>query len=184
MTENLTAYSEHSSETDCPTTQITGFPMEVDADEAATRLAATDTEIVDVSIEDCLYYPYHVATYRVEVDALFNSFDEEIDCGVDLRSGTALLVDDLGAVDVTVPTDAILPAEYDETGDEVMETTRSYITEVAHRRLTIGRSMDLTRLESTRRYRPFHLAICETVDGNEFTYIVDGVSADFHRVYR
>lgn len=189
MTENVAPPPDPAADApdrvaDAPesTVEVTVFRTAVDADEAASRLAASADEMVRASTERRLYYPYHVVAYRVEVDALFNSFDEVIRCGVDLRNDKALLVDGLETTEVSVPADGVLPAEH--AAEEVRRTARSYVTEVAHRRLTIGRSMSLTRLEDSRRYRPFHLVECETADGDELAYIVDGVSGDFHRVYR
>ena len=163
--------------------QLTAFPAQVTADEAASLLASTDDDITHVSAEELLYYPYRIVEFRVQVEALFNSFDQVQTCGVDLCNGKALLVDDdPGSTVTSVPSKQVLPAE--EDGNGVIEIAHSYVVEAVHRRLTIGRSMEVTKQKSYLRYRPFHLVKCQTVNGAQLTYIVDSITSGFHRVYQ
>lgn len=183
MTETPRREPSRAAIAETDPTRLAAFPVRTTADEAASLLASTDGDLVDASATETLYYPYQLSEVRVAADALLNAFERSVLCGVDLRTGKALLVDDdPGSTAASVPAERVLPAERD--GEEAAEIARSYVAEVAHRRLTVGRSAELTELAVFRRYRPFHLVACRTADGGRLTYIVDGVTSDFHRVYR
>lgn len=162
------------------TAEVAMFPKRVEEDDAETLLTTTDNEITQTSVVEILYYPYQIFDVRIQVEALFNSFDEAFSCGVDLRSERALLIDEsLEPTIKSIPTDQVLPVKH----EDVIETARTYLTKVVHRRLTISRSVTLTQQDSYRRYRPFYHTRCLTTDSHHLHYIVDGVTGDFHRIY-
>lgn len=162
------------------TAEVATFPKRLEEDDAETLLTATDNEVAQTSVVEILYYPYQIFDFRIQVEALFNSFDQAFSCGVDLRRERALLIDEsLEPTVKSIPTDQALPIKH----KDVTETARTYLTKVVHRRLTISRSVTLTRQDSYRRYRPFYHTWCQTTDGHHLHYIVDGVTGDFHRIY-
>lgn len=180
MTELTPPGSDDSVRERTETAELTVFPTQIRIEEAESLLAATDDDLVQIAVIETLYYPYQIFDFRVQAEALFNSLDQELVCGVDLCREKALLIDDKPELTVkSVPTDQILPIKH----DDVLETARSYLTTIIHRRLTISRSITLTQQNSYRRYRPFYHTECQTDDGTYLRYIIDGITGAFHRIH-
>lgn len=180
MTELTTQESNKAARKRTEPAELAIFPTQITADEAESLLATTDDDLTRTTVIETLYYPYQIFDFRVQAEALFNSLDQELVCGVDLCREKALLLDeDPESVVKSVPCDRILPIRH----EDVLETARSYLTTIIHRRLTISQSITLAQQNCYRRYRPFYRTECQTKEGVNLQYIVDGITGAFHRVH-
>lgn len=163
-------------------TTVDAFETEVSPADAERRLRESDDAMVAATAERVLYYPYRLFTFDLHAEALLNELDDTVYCAVDLCNGDELFVDDLPTVaERRVETDAVVP-----TGDldaDPEGIARRYLLEMARKHLRVGSAPDLSVAADRRVYRPFHLVECETADGVFLSYIVDGLTGDFHRVY-
>lgn len=164
-------------------TPIVTFPMDVPASDAEDILLDTDDEIATTTATDITYYPYQVYTFDLHADALLNEFSDHVACGVDLCNGQELFLEDPPTTtETSVPRESVVAPNPDSIQDP--ETiARHYLLELARKELRVGSPPDLTLVDDTRVHRPFHIVECETTDNVFLTYIVDGITGDFHRVY-
>lgn len=163
-------------------TTITVFDTDVSSAEAEQTLFETDEAMVEVTADGVVYYPYRVFGFDLHANALLNEFNDRVYCGIDLCNDKELFIDEKPTTtEHVVDEDAIVPPANDVKNPE--RTARQYLFELARKEFRVGSPPDLTVVEVQRIYRPFHVVECKTSDETFLTYIVDGVSSDFHRVY-
>ncbi|WP_101295778.1 hypothetical protein [Halegenticoccus soli] len=161
---------------------IESFPLRVDAAEAARTLVESDERMDRATPHSILYYPYGVFAFEVRAEALLNSFREKVTCAVDLINEKELLVDEQPTPEQrSVPQQNVLSTPHSVA--DVESAARTYLFEVTQQRLKLVRTPTLRALSRALLYRPFHALECTTVSGDEYDYVVDGVSGKFHRIY-
>ncbi len=158
------------------------FDSTVSTADAEQTLLETDEEMIQATTDGYVYYPYHVFGFHLHAKALLDEFEEQVYCGIDLCNDKEMFIDQQPATtEQTVNEDALVPP--DPTLEDPERTARHYLLEIARKEFRVGSPPELTVVEDQRVYRPFHLVECKTTTGTFLTYIVDGVSGDFHRVY-
>lgn len=161
---------------------VTVFDTEVSAATAEQTLLETDKAMVDTTADGLVYYPYRVFGFDLHAEALFDEFNDRVYCGIDLCNGKEMFIEQTPTTTKQVITEeAIVPVDTDIANPK--RTARRYLLELVQRELRVGSPPDLSVVEDRRVYRPFHVVECETGDGMFLTYIVDGVTGSFHRVY-
>lgn len=162
--------------------RITTLPLQVNTTAAQETLRESDEAMERVNVLELLYYPYGIFVFDIHAEALLNSFQDEVVCGIDLVNGKELLIDETLDPDVKpVPDHNVLSAK--KSLEDAKSAARTYLMEVAQQRLKVIRSPTITLQDHQRLYRPFHFLKCNTTDGRQYYYAVDGVTGDFHRVY-
>lgn len=163
-------------------TTVTSFELAVSAADAEETLLRTDEAMTETTADGLVYYPYRVFGFDLHAEALLDEFDDRVYCGIDLCNDKETFIDERPpTTERVVDRDALVPPSDDVEDPE--RTARRYLLEVARKELRVGSPPDLTVVEDRRIHRPFHVVECETEDGTFLTYIVDGVTGDFHRVY-
>lgn len=161
---------------------ITLFERETSAASAERALLETDEEMTAAEATGLVHYPYRVFGIGLRAKALFEEYQDRVYCGVDLCQGKELFIGERPTlVERSIDTDTLISA--DESVVDPERTARQHVLELSRTQLRVGSAPELGVVEDRRVHRPFHVVECETVDGVFLTYIVDGVSGDFHRVY-
>ncbi|WP_129113676.1 hypothetical protein [Halegenticoccus tardaugens] len=161
---------------------IESFPLRVTADDAVQILTESDTDMAAAAPHALLYYPYGIFEFEVQADALLNSFRETVVCAVDLINEKELLVDEQPTPNRrSVPPRNVLSTSHSVV--DVESAARTYLFEITQQRLKLIRTPTLEVRSRTLLYRPFHVLECTTTAGDEYDYVVDGVSGEFHRIY-
>lgn len=161
---------------------VIAFDQAVTAADAEQTLLETDEKMVQATADGCVYYPYRVFGFDLHAKALLDEFEDRIYCGIDLCNDKEMFIDERPVTtEKTVKEDALVPPDPEIEDPE--QTARHYLFEIARKELRVGSPPELTVVEDQRMYRPFHLIECRTATETFLTYIVDGVSGDFHRVY-
>ncbi|ODR83260.1 hypothetical protein BG842_09975 [Haladaptatus sp. W1] len=162
--------------------QVKVFDREISEAEAESILFGTDEEILETTAEHPIYYPYQVFSFDLHAEALLNELDDRVHCGIDLCHGKELFINRLPTLhEKTVETDMLIPPSGSIADPET--AARNYLLELVRKELRSSRPPDFTTVENQRLHRPFHIVECQTTSGDFLTYIVDGVSGDFHRLY-
>jgi hypothetical protein len=162
--------------------QVKVFNWEISEAEAESILFGTDEEILETTAQYPIYYPYQVFSFDLHAKALLNELDDRVHCGIDLCHGKELFINRLPTLhEKAVNTDMIIPPSGSIVDPET--AARNYLLELVRKELRSSRPPDFTTVKNQKLYRPFHVVECQTTSGNFLTYIVDGVSGDFHRLY-
>jgi hypothetical protein len=163
-------------------TTISVFDADVSSSDAVRTLLETDDELVEATTDGVVYYPYRVFGFDLHAEALLDEFDDRVYCGVDLCNDKEMFIDEKPTpTEYVVDGDAVVPPSDDVTDPE--QTARRYLFELARKEFRVGSPPDLTVVKDRRIHRPFHVVDCETADETFLTYVVDGVTGGFHRIY-
>jgi hypothetical protein len=161
---------------------VTVFDTEVSAATAEQTLLETDEAMVGTTADGLVYYPYRLFGFDLHAEALLDEFDDRVYCGIDLCNGKEMFIEQAPTMtEQVVDEEAIVPVDTDIANPK--RTARRYLLELVRKELRVGSPPDLSVVEDRRVYRPFYVVECETSGETFLTYIVDGVTGSFHRVY-